>query len=427
MNKTTKFIMILSTAASLALSFNINAKGGGGGVVVPPAPPAVPIPLEATLVGIGADGNCGLKSAVSGDTAVFFCSSFTDQGTRPYIFQRSDTVWKQQAKIATLDVGDSISYANAFVINGNTLAFSVFTNNGIGSNAVYIYQRSMSATGVVTWNRQAKIVAPTVGDNFGLSYTGISNASNGAMALEGDTLVIGASLSDTAAGVDAGAAYVYKRSLNVWSLSAKLSPGAANDQFGNSVTLSNGSLAVGARGTYNIANSRYNTAVYVYQNPVGTATWNQQAKINTLVGATWGPSLDIDGDTLLVGTPSVSPPSLTAYVYQRVGTVWSLQATLKPLGTILSYEAGFGATTTLKGNVAVIGAPAFNAVTGRLFIYSRAGTVWTQKALLTDPNVGELTGYGQSLDLSGNTLIVGSPFGYPTKKGSALVYRLPTL
>jgi FG-GAP repeat len=425
MSKKAKMLWLIVSLASLSITSNLSAKGGGGGTPVPPAPPAVPIPLEATLVGIDAQAFCGLKAAISSDTAVFFCTNLTLQQTRPYVFQRVGSVWTQQAKLSALNVGESTASGSSLVINGNTLAFSVATNNGTGPNAVYVYQRSTSATGVVTWNRQARIVAPAIGDSFGLSSSGISGAANGALALEGDTLVVGASFSPTAASIDTGAAYIYKRTLNVWSLTTKLSPGAANDQFGKSVALNNGTLAVGARGSVNSATGSFANAVYVFQNHAGTAAWNQQTKINTPLGAPWGPSLDIDGDTLLVGMPST--PSLSAYIYQRVGTVWSLQATLNPLGTLLSFEAGFGAAATLKGNVAVIGAPAYNGKTGRVFIYSRAGTVWTQKALLADPNIAELSGYGCSLDISGRTLVVGSPLGLPVSRGSTLVYRLPVL
>src|SRR4029079_12596692 len=50
-------------------------------------------------------------------------------------------------------------------------------------------------------------------------------------AVSGDTLVVGANAHDTAAGVDAGTAYVFVRSGTSWSLQQQIvaSDGAASD------------------------------------------------------------------------------------------------------------------------------------------------------------------------------------------------------
>ena len=86
---------------------------------------------------------------------------------------------------------------------------------------------------------QAKLTASdaAANDDFGWS-----------VALSGGTAVVGALNHDTAAGENAGSAYVFVRSGTTWSEQAKLtaSDAAAGDYFGWSVSLSGDTLAVGA-------------------------------------------------------------------------------------------------------------------------------------------------------------------------------------
>ena len=74
---------------------------------------------------------------------------------------------------------------------------------------------------------------PWVTSDFGLS-----------LALSGDTIVVGAS-GDAHIGTNAGAAYVFTRSGNVWTQQQKLlaSDGQADSIFGNSVDLDADTIA----------------------------------------------------------------------------------------------------------------------------------------------------------------------------------------
>ena len=89
------------------------------------------------------------------------------------------------------------------------------------------------------WSQQQKLVASdaAAGDKFGFS-----------VAISGETVVVGASADDGAAGFDQGSAYVFVRSGGVWSQQQKLeaSDAAAGDQFGCSVAISGETVVVGA-------------------------------------------------------------------------------------------------------------------------------------------------------------------------------------
>lgn len=64
----------------------------------------------------------------------------------------------------------------------------------------------------------------------------------------GDTAVVGSFFDNTAAGTDAGSAYVCTRSGGVWTQTQQLfaSDAAANDSFGAGVAISGGCIVVGA-------------------------------------------------------------------------------------------------------------------------------------------------------------------------------------
>ena len=166
-----------------------------------------------------------------------------------------------------------------FITNGPTASSNdTFT----GSGAVYIYKRSGT-----TWAQEAYIKASNVGstDNFGYS-----------VSFSGNTLAVGARDEDsnqttvtngtTAASsdnssTDSGAVYVYKRTGTTWEQEAYIKANNNNsyDQFGDFVSISGDTIAVGAAleesnqssitsgETASPDNSYYNAgAVYVYRN-----------------------------------------------------------------------------------------------------------------------------------------------------------------
>jgi uncharacterized Zn-binding protein involved in type VI secretion len=120
-----------------------------------------------------------------------------------YVFTRSGTTWSQQAylKASNTDAGDV--FGVPVTLDGDTLAVGAVLessnatgvdgdqadNTAGGSGAVYVFTRSGR-----TWSQQAYLKASNTdaGDRFGWS-----------VALDGDTLAVGARLEDSnATGVD---------------------------------------------------------------------------------------------------------------------------------------------------------------------------------------------------------------------------------
>jgi hypothetical protein len=152
------------------------------------------------------------------------------------------------------------------------------------------------------------------------------------------------------------------------------------DLFVHAVSTSGDTIVVGARneqsnatgvnGDQNNNYANYSGAVFVFVS--NGITWTQQAYLkasNTGVGDEFGWSVDISGDTIVVGALDEDSTATgvdgdqdnddalssgAAYVFVRVGTTWTQQAYLKASNT----GAGdlFGNSVCISGDTIVVGA-----------------------------------------------------------------------
>src|SRR6266498_4582739 len=209
-----------------------------------------------------------------------------------------------------------------------------------------------------TLSQEAKLTAGDAasGDQFGA-----------AVGISGETAVVGAPVDDTAAGPNAGSAYVFVRSGTGWSQQAKLtaSDAAAGDIFGFSVAVTGDTVVVGASGDNMLAGSAY---VFVRS---GTG-WSQQAKLtasDAASGDRFGAAVGISGDTAVVGAQFGDTIAGSAYVFVRSGTSWSQQAKLTA-SDAAAFDF-FGAAVAISGDTVVVGALADDTDAG-----SNAGSAY---------------------------------------------------
>jgi hypothetical protein len=152
-------------------------------------------------------------------------------------------------------------------------------------------------------------------------------------------------------------------------------------------------------------------------------------------------ALSADGTTLAVGAQTESSgakagdraesafASGAAYIYVQGPTGWVQQARLKASNIGASDQFGSQVALSADGNTLAVSAPyedsaatgingnqADNSMpeAGAVYVFTRAGTTWTQQAYVKASNTGEPDEgdtFGSSIALSGdgNTLAVGSP------------------
>jgi hypothetical protein len=277
---------------------------------------------------------------------------------------------------------------------------------------------------------------------------GTVNSFGGAIALDGDTLVVSQIGDDSGAsgvngnqfdvsGPNSGAVFVFVKSGGTWVQQAylKASNPAANNSFGSSIALDGDTLVVGSVGQDTSASN--SGAAYVFTRTAGV--WTQQAFLkasNPGASDNFGRSVDVDGDTLIVGAPNEDSNAVgvggsqsdnssgnagAAYVFVRSGSSWVQQAYLKASNT--GADDQFGFSVALVGDTLVVGAvnEDSNAVgvngsqannsesnAGAAYVFTRAGSVWSQQAYLKASNSDSGDQFGIALAMDGETLVVGS-------------------
>jgi hypothetical protein len=367
----------------------------------------------------------------------------------------------QQAYIKPADPNSLLYFGNSVALSGDTLVVGAPADDVIPfiTQAVYVFTRTGD-----TWSQQARLRPsnPESQDRFGFS-----------VAIDGDTLVVGAPGEDSSAtgtngnqvdnsATDSGAVYVFTRTGTTWSQQAylKASNTGAGDYFGWKVALAGDTLAVSAldedSNSPGINGNQANNstadagAVYVFTR-TGT-TWNQQAYIK----ASNPDSLDVfgiglalagDGNTLAVGAVgedslatgidgnqgnALPPDELmfylagAVYTFTRSNGVWTQEAYIKASNTGTRDAFGNAVALSGDGNTLAVGAPneesnatgvngnqADNSVprSGAVYVFTRDNGVWAQQAYVKASNPDSEDSFGTSvaLDIDGNTLVVGAP------------------
>ena len=222
---------------------------------------------------------------------------------------------------STLKVGDHFGYSVA--LDGDTLAVGAYGDDGSSSSnqlygAVYVFTRSGSV-----WSLQKEISSISTVSGFTSSTLKSHDYFGYSVALDGDTLVVGAYGDDGSSCSSCGAVYIFTRSGTTWSLQKEISSTStvsgftsstlkSYDFFGYSVALDGNTLAVGAYGDDGSSSySQQYGAVYVFTR--SGSVWSLQkeiSSISTVSGFTsstlksydrFGYSVALDGDTLAVG------------------------------------------------------------------------------------------------------------------------------
>jgi hypothetical protein len=263
-------------------------------------------------------------------------------------------------------------------------------NGHVGQGAVYVFTKSNGG-----WTEQAKLTASDGAAHDQLGYS---------VAISGTTVVAGAPTALVDGRVNRGAAYVFTQSGGVWTQQTKATAadGAAGDQLGTSVAISDNTVVAGAEGCSATSSVYTGGRAYVFAN--SGSGWSQQAElsvpvVNGVAGGC-GYSVAVSGDTVVLGALNWG-----AYVFTNSGGAWTLQATLKPAG-LSGYPVG--QSVAISGGTVVLGVPGGTAG-GAAYIFTGSGGSWTQQATLTASDGATPDGFGTSVAISGATVMVGSP------------------
>tara|TARA_R100001510_G_C7643534_1_gene201040 strand:+ start:142 stop:1374 length:1233 start_codon:yes stop_codon:yes gene_type:complete len=151
----------------------------------------------------------------------------------------------------------------------------------------------------------------------------------------------------------------------------------------------------------------------------------------TIIGSdrtdNWGRSVAMseDGSTIAFGnyTEPYGYSYGRVYVYVRSGNTWSSQATIT-VSSSINARSGNSIALSGDGNTLVIGRYYENNNSGRVYVYTRSGTSWTQRADFAGSNTGSGDEFGSNVAISkdGTTLAVTAPNEDTTASNSGALY-----
>jgi hypothetical protein len=265
------------------------------------------------------------------------------------VFTRSGLTFTQQALLRASDGAPGDGFGAALAISGNTLAVAQATADPvILPSRVYVFERTGGS-----WSASAELT-PT---------SSLSNLYAASVALDGDTLVVGAPYAVSGADYNVGVGFVFSRGPSGWTQSAELRDAVCtttNCYFGQGVGVSGGTVMIGtgyAGGSV--------AGVSVYQNVAGS--WTQSQRLvapssATVAGSMLGHSLAIAGTTAWIGDPSWSgtiaggPIHPGGALYPATADAsghWSLGTPVAPGDLVLRQQLGFA--VAFDGDVLVGG------------------------------------------------------------------------
>lgn len=280
--------------------------------------------------------------------------------------------------------------------------------SGPFGGAVYVFEKKGQ-----NWQRAAKLLGPAPAGyrEFGES-----------VAVSGHTIVVGAPF-DGPIGESRGAAYVYARTGGKWTLQAKLTAAdsSLNQLFGDAVAIDGNTIAVGA--FLDSAAAPNAGAVYVFKRSGNK--WTQSAKLTASDAsefAFFGAALAVEDKTIAIGAPVAE----TAYVFTERGGQWTETAILTAPDASISDYSAFGASVALNDSTIVVGAPTegtYAPRTGAAYTFSRKGKRWTAETKLRASDAGGEDEFGTSVDVDGKQIAVGSPYRDDFNNGAIYLFR----
>ena len=372
-----------------------------------------------------------------------------------YFFDGNVWALQAYIKASNADPRDAFGRSVALNFDGSILAVGSTAessnsandpdnNSTATSGAVYVFERSET-----TWRQQAYIKSQTIKS---LGFFGVSVAldANGETLAVGETRT-SLTLNNGAIVQDAGAAYIYRRSGQRWTFEDIVSAASPTgfDNFGITLSLNqDGSiLAVGAPGEDGNAQAINPSSVNDFAEGAGAAfvfqrqergRWLQQAYIkarNTEEGDLLGTSVSLNGsgDLLAVGATGEDGPSNTeensgaVYVFRRQGIAWSQDAYIR--GDNTDTRDSFGVSLAISTNGGIdrifVGASFEDSTStginsrfvdsgsghGAVYTFTRTNnSTWTQESYLKPNDIDAIDNFGGTVSASadGRVLAVGA-------------------
>jgi hypothetical protein len=348
-------------------------------------------------------------------------AGLTQNNVAAYVFVKPADGWGNIHPVAALTVPIA-GFDGSVAISGDTIVVGD-SDDGYSPGAAYVFVKPASGWTDMTPTATLAASDSTAADDFG-----------GPVSISGNTIVVGSGGFNSYAG----AAYVFVKPAGGWTdmtQTAKLtaSDGQPKDFLGSALSISNNTIALGARQVGGAASGK----AYVFVEPAtGWADMTQTAELtvaDTQEDFNMGISISVSGETVLAGAPDfydgTRPGGAYLFVKPRSGWTNATQ-TAKLVAADRKPDDQFGACVLIKGRTAVVGTTyrsrGPNFAEGGAYVFIEPPGGWenmSSNTVLTGSDARHFSWFGSALDLDGNILAVGAPA--LQFQGAAYVFGLP--
>lgn len=323
----------------------------------------------------------GTSSAISRDTIVIGSPlrdiPAVDAG-RVYVHERSSGFGAPWGQVAALSGSDTLAgdqFGQSVAIDGNVMVVGApnvdLAQSNVGS--VYVFRRDPNNANA--WLQAAKIVPPAFNtngnDNFGT-----------AVALQGDTLLVGAPGANLTGAPRSGRVFAFRMTGGnpaTWTLAQTIvaldnrASGLINDNefFGAAIAIEGNTAVIGAHGANRAGTSaQWNFgAAYIQTRPNATGAWTEIKRLDEFADTEvkaysgFGYSVDISVDTVVVGVHATTAPFGVvkpgrARIYDRNAggaNQWGFVHEAVPSDSLVSTH--FGRSVAISNNLLLVGSP----------------------------------------------------------------------
>jgi FG-GAP repeat len=349
-------------------------------------------------------------------------------------FQKNGTSWRHEKTMNASDPEPDAWFGFSVARTEDMIVSSAPNRSAPGlaqAGALYVFRGDPVGWILDDFHEEAKLVPADITAGAKLGWDVDIEGVTGGVEL----IAAGAPFHAHEGGPAGGAVYLYRTvTPGVWTLEAELVGGVEGAEFGTSVALSKGTLAVGAPG----ANGGVGE-VHIFQQVVGV--WTEVAVIPSASATAdrFGEVVDIRMDVadvegvLAVGAPKSDAAgpvdSGLAATYDLSLPAWaSLGDTVAPEPQA---NAHFGGAVSLSPFITMlaVGAPegvTATGVTGRVWLFDEPAVPgpWpmTDEMPLTKPKDGG--GFGTAVSLWDDFVLVGAPIEVPDLIATGAVHAI---
>jgi hypothetical protein len=336
-----------------------------------------------------------------------------------YVFVKTNGVWQIEAFLMD-DTPMTVEYFGSSVdIEGDCVMVGtpqdVKMSATPGDLSLYRFGSvTCFRRGVNGWAAEAKmrptILSASSNDEFGTS-----------ISLRGNSILIGSSQYTTAISGPGGTSYntpgagfLFSKINGSWVQQARLMVTGSTSYWkvGSSVALGDGRLFLSAP-QHTDASYHYGR---IFEFTGSGSTWTEGNSISPTVRegyGTFGSSIALDGDSLLVGSRSDNAGNdQKAYVYRRSGSTWQHEATLVSPDAADGQTHTFGVDVALKGDLALVSDSRDyvlgQSYGGSIHVFRKQGGTWSRTQKLIAPDASLNANFGTPIVTDGTSVLTAA-------------------